>query len=354
MVCSSRQLLLVVELSPEANGRNMDPPEDDTSARDIGTGLNPGQGCTDAPGSSVVPSALDTSCSTFPQHNSVTLDPSWPTNIQFNTEIPVSDGSGFPTYLKRKAFELDEHSHLSQQAQLLPMESQGPMWDGNPIPQSTLQSGHQQQRQEKQEQQQHRETQQREQQQQNTFGGSHLIPFDIDQALQLVATRPSPQTGFQAIQPTHPFVVADTWQQDVPIIFVSDAFEALTGYSRAEVVGRNCRFLQSPDGNVQRMAPRQHIDSLDAYNFKLGVASGREFRQTIGNFRKNGEPFTSLITIIPIPWCGSMGRYLFGYQVDASHTALSPSNFVLNIGGRDSLFSRRAGQVRASHQQSEH
>ncbi|KAK6216082.1 hypothetical protein LQW54_003858 [Pestalotiopsis sp. IQ-011] len=92
------------------------------------------------------------------------------------------------------------------------------------------------------------------------------------------------------------------------------------------------------------MAPRQHVDRLDVYHFKLGIASGREFRQTIGNFKRGGQPFVNLITIIPIPWCGAMGRYLFGYQVDTTHTALTPSNFVLNIDGRNSLFSRRAGQ----------
>lgn len=331
----------------------MDPPEDDTSAlaHDIGTGLNPGQGCTDTPGSSVIPPALDTSRTTLRQHHSVILDPSWPANVQFNTGIPASDGIGFPPYLKPpKPFDLEGPLSLLQHAQLLPMASQGPLWDDDPIiPQSTLQSDQQQPQQRQQEQQQ------QQQPRQNTFGGSHLIPFDIDQALQLVATRPHPHTSSQAIQPINPFVVADTWQHDVPVIFVSDAFEALTGYNRSEIIGRNCRFLQSPDGNVQRMAPRQHVDGLDAYNFKLGVASGREFRQTIGNFKKNGEPFTNLITIIPIPWCGAMGRYLFGYHIDASHTPLSPSNFVLSPGGRDSLFSRRAGQVRAPHQQqSEH
>ncbi|CAI7842784.1 unnamed protein product, partial [Closterium sp. NIES-53] len=42
------------------------------------------------------------------------------------------------------------------------------------------------------------------------------------------------------------FVVTDPKQQDNPIVYVSDAFLELTGYTRKEVLGRNCRFLQGP------------------------------------------------------------------------------------------------------------
>ncbi|ETS73798.1 hypothetical protein PFICI_14744 [Pestalotiopsis fici W106-1] len=186
-------------------------------------------------------------------------------------------------------------------------------------------------------------------QQRATVTSHQTIAFDIVQALRLIAARPHPHTSLQATQPVHPFVVADTWQHDMPIIFVSNSFEAMTGYHNTEILGRNCRFLQSSDGFVQPRAPRQHIDSIDAYHFKLSLATGGEFRQTIVNFKKGGQPFINLITIIPIPWPGAESRFLFGYQIDATHNALAPKNLELNIGGRNSLFYRRTQQLCASH-----
>lgn len=40
------------------------------------------------------------------------------------------------------------------------------------------------------------------------------------------------------------FVISDPTLPDCPIVFASDAFLELTGYSREDVLGRNCRFLQ--------------------------------------------------------------------------------------------------------------
>ena len=40
------------------------------------------------------------------------------------------------------------------------------------------------------------------------------------------------------------FVVSDPTLPDCPIVFVSDQFLQLTEYSRNEILGRNCRFLQ--------------------------------------------------------------------------------------------------------------
>jgi PAS domain S-box-containing protein len=37
-------------------------------------------------------------------------------------------------------------------------------------------------------------------------------------------------------------VITDPRQSDNPIVDCNAAFEALTGYARSEIVGRNCRF----------------------------------------------------------------------------------------------------------------
>ena len=43
------------------------------------------------------------------------------------------------------------------------------------------------------------------------------------------------------------FCISDPTLPDCPIVFTSDAFLELTGYTREEILGRNCRFLQGPN-----------------------------------------------------------------------------------------------------------
>ena len=46
--------------------------------------------------------------------------------------------------------------------------------------------------------------------------------------------------------------VADPLQQDCPLIACSNGFTELTGYSVTEIVGRNCRFLLSEEGQLRQ------------------------------------------------------------------------------------------------------
>ena len=39
----------------------------------------------------------------------------------------------------------------------------------------------------------------------------------------------------------HTFVVADATLPDCPLVFASESFYEMTGYSRDEVLGHNCR-----------------------------------------------------------------------------------------------------------------
>ncbi len=46
-----------------------------------------------------------------------------------------------------------------------------------------------------------------------------------------------------------PMIITNPREADNPIVFANDAFCRLTGYSREEVLGRNCRFLQGPESD---------------------------------------------------------------------------------------------------------
>lgn len=84
-------------------------------------------------------------------------------------------------------------------------------------------------------------------------------------------------------------VISDPSLPDNPIIYANPAFERMTGYSRGEVVGRNCRFLQNDDRD------QTEIDHL-----KEAVSEGREFRAVIRNYKKSGEMFWNELYVSPV------------------------------------------------------
>ena len=73
------------------------------------------------------------------------------------------------------------------------------------------------------------------------------------------------------------------------IVFVNEAFERRTGYSRDEVLGRSPRFLQGP--NTQRRALDQIRAALEEW---------RPARVDVINYRKNGEPYWVDLDVPPV------------------------------------------------------
>jgi PAS domain S-box-containing protein len=76
---------------------------------------------------------------------------------------------------------------------------------------------------------------------------------------------------------------------DNPMIFVSDEFETQTGYSPAEAVGQNCRFLQGPATNPHA------VEAI-----RQGLKAETRFTIDILNYRKDGELFLNRLRIRPI------------------------------------------------------
>lgn len=83
--------------------------------------------------------------------------------------------------------------------------------------------------------------------------------------------------------------VADPRLNDCPLVFVNEAFVRTSGYSRDEVMGRNCRILQGPDTESDVLA-----------DLRACIGQGRAFRGTLTNYRKDGTRFLNRLHIAPV------------------------------------------------------
>lgn len=83
--------------------------------------------------------------------------------------------------------------------------------------------------------------------------------------------------------------ITDATQPDNPIVFVNPSFTRMTGYSAAEVIGRNCRFMQGPE-----------TDPTAVQALREAINSRQPFTQELLNYRKDGTPFWNELTINPV------------------------------------------------------
>ncbi|KAK6360745.1 blue light receptor [Orbilia blumenaviensis] len=140
--------------------------------------------------------------------------------------------------------------------------------------------------------------------------------FDMVGVLMRVATRPNPKINIGAVDMSCAFVVCDARKYDMPIVYTSATFERLTGYTKHEILGRNCRFLQSPNGDVERGSKRKYVDEESVRYLKQQCEGLDEAQVSLINYRKGGQPFMNLLTTIPIAWDGDDIVYIVGFQVD--------------------------------------
>jgi len=83
-------------------------------------------------------------------------------------------------------------------------------------------------------------------------------------------------------------VITDPSKTDNPIVFVNPAFTELTGYSSAESIGRNCRFLQGALSD-----PKATSEIREA------IAQCHSVRTEVLNYRKDGAQFWTDLAINP-------------------------------------------------------
>lgn len=103
------------------------------------------------------------------------------------------------------------------------------------------------------------------------------------------------------------FVITDPRLPDNPIIYASDSFLELTEYSREEILGRNCRFLQGPD-----------TDQGTVSKIRDAIREQREITVQLINYTKSGKKFWNLFHLQPMRDQKGELQYFIGVQLDGS------------------------------------
>ena len=100
-------------------------------------------------------------------------------------------------------------------------------------------------------------------------------------------------------------VISSPRLPDNPIVECNDAFVALTGYARAEIVGHNCRFLAGAD-----------TEPWLTEMLRNGIRRRQPVMVEILNYKKDGTPFRNAVMVAPIFDADGELEYFLGSQVE--------------------------------------
>nr|AML77857.1 putative LOV domain-containing protein [Microcachrys tetragona] len=103
------------------------------------------------------------------------------------------------------------------------------------------------------------------------------------------------------------FVITDPRLPDNPIIFASDSFLELTEYTREEILGKNCRFLQGPE-----------TDPATVKQIREGIENQREITVQLINYTKSGKKFWNIFHLQPMRDQKGEVQYFIGVQLDGT------------------------------------
>jgi diguanylate cyclase (GGDEF)-like protein/PAS domain S-box-containing protein len=101
-------------------------------------------------------------------------------------------------------------------------------------------------------------------------------------------------------------VLIDAQGTDHPVVYANPAFEAMTGYTAAELLGRNLRLLQADD----REQDGRH-------RLRDALSRGETCRVLLRNYRKDGSLFWNEMTVMPLRHPDGCITHFAGHHRDA-------------------------------------
>lgn len=141
--------------------------------------------------------------------------------------------------------------------------------------------------------------------------------------------------------------LTESRRADNPIVFASDGFVSVTGYSRTDIIPRNCRFLQGA-----------YTDRHATKRLRTSIENCEETVELLLNYRKNGDPFWNLLYVSPLVDGNGDVRFFLGGQINCSTTIHSRTDVLrilsLNDEDTESVIegSRKAPSVRSTESNS--
>jgi len=101
--------------------------------------------------------------------------------------------------------------------------------------------------------------------------------------------------------------LSDPTKDDNPLIYANNRFLSLTGYSKDEMLGDNCRFLQGEDTDPEAVA-----------EIRRAIAAAEPTSVELRNYRKDGTEFWNQLTVAPVETeDGEVTNYV-GFQQDVT------------------------------------
>jgi PAS domain S-box-containing protein len=141
----------------------------------------------------------------------------------------------------------------------------------------------------------------------------------------------------RAVQYSHTgILITDARVSDNPIIDCNPAFEIITGYTRADVLGRNCRFLQHDDTDQKILG-----------QLRSGIEKAEHVTVVIKNYRKDGSMFWNELSVSPVYDERGVLSHFIGIQnnVTVRETAR------LELAQKNTALSDMNAELQKKHQQ---
>ncbi len=110
-------------------------------------------------------------------------------------------------------------------------------------------------------------------------------------------------------------VISNPLLPDNPIVATNRAFCLLTGYSEAEIIGRNCKFLAGP-------ATEPWLTD----RIRDGVRQQRPVLVEILNYKRCGTPFRNAVLVAPVFDANGVLTYFLGSQVELQDGDIGPGS----------------------------
>ena len=124
----------------------------------------------------------------------------------------------------------------------------------------------------------------------------------------MAAANIPPYLLVKAIDTLHDgIIIIDARQDGLPLIYVNEGFERLTGYTSVEAIGKNFRIFQASDNHQSELAVIHSV-----------LTGGRGGVATLRNCRKDGSMYWNELSISPVHDDDGTLTHFIGIQKDVT------------------------------------